>query len=298
VAVSEGKVGEVAENAEAIEAWDGVLFDRWVKYRHIFVNGLAAHGEEALRLHPPQPGDRVVDLGCGLGDTTVRIAELVGPDGECVGVDSGARFIEQAREEAAKEDVENASFEVADVEAEVPGSDYDRAFSRMGTMFFNNPVAALRNVRAVLKPGGTLSMVVWRQKPDNDWVHRAELIAQRYLSHPDETNEPTCGPGPFSMANADTTSGILRSAGYEEIALTRCDLPIFVGKDADEAIEVAVALGPAAELIRINEERGEELRPKIEAEIRDEVMSGFERPDGTIWGGASTWIVSARVPAA
>ena len=97
------------------------------------------------------------------------------------------------------------------------------AFSRMGTMFFANPVAALRNVREALLPAGRLAMVVWRSKIENDWVYRAQAITERFVTKPDEYDEPTCGPGPFSMANADTTSGILLSAGFKEV---RCDAMI------------------------------------------------------------------------
>src|ERR1700752_3749485 len=87
-------------NAEAIQAWDGPLFDRWIKFRHIVTTGLGVHGDAALELLPPQPGQRVLDIGCGLGDTTQQIAALVGPDGEAVGVDAGANFIEAATREA------------------------------------------------------------------------------------------------------------------------------------------------------------------------------------------------------
>ena len=98
------------------------------------------------------------------------------------------------------------------------------------------------------------------------------------------------------MANADTTSGILKSAGYEEISLTRCDKPILLGETLDQAIDLVTAIGPAGELIRVNEERGEEARPQIEAALREEFAPG-ERGDG-VWGEASTWIVSATAPAA
>jgi SAM-dependent methyltransferase len=283
-------------NSEAIEAWDGVLFDRFVQFRKILVDGLGAHGEEALRLFPPAPGERAIDLGCGFGDTTQRIAAMVGPGGEAFGVDASPRFIAKASEEAKEAGLANCSFAVADIEASVPGEDFDRAFSRMGTMFFANPVAAMRNVRAALKPGGLLCMVVWRAKAENPYFHRAEQIAERWLSHPEQTDEPTCGPGPFSMANADTTSGILKSAGYEEIALTRCDKPILLGETLDQAIDLVTAIGPAGELIRVNEERGEAARPEIEAALREEFAPGV-RDDG-VWGEASTWIVTAKAPTA
>lgn len=283
-------------NSEAIEAWDGVLFDRFVQFRKVLVDGLGAHGEEGLRLFPPQPGERVIDLGCGFGDTTQRIAGMVGPGGEALGVDVSPRFIAKASEEVEEAGLGNCSFAVADLEAAVPGEGFDRAFSRMGTMFFANPGAAMRNVRAALRPGGLLCMVVWRSKEENPYFQRAEQIAERWLSHPNQTEEPTCGPGPFSMANADTTSGILKSAGYEEIALTRCDKPILLGETLGQAIDLVTAIGPAGELIRVNEERGEAARPQIEVALREEFAPG-EREDG-VWGEASTWIVTAKAPSA
>src|SRR3954467_3979649 len=213
-------------NAEAIEAWDGPLFDRFFRYREIFTTGLGAHGERALELSPPQEGQRVLDIGCGFGDTTQRIAELVWPEGEALGVDAAANFIEAARTEAAEEGVENARFEVRDVQLDDLGGPYDYAFSRMGTMFFANPVAALRNVRGALEPGSRLVMVVWRRREDNDWLFRAQTITEGIVSRPEEYDEPTCGPGPFSMSGADTTTDILVHAGFEDVELHRCDLPI------------------------------------------------------------------------
>jgi SAM-dependent methyltransferase len=281
-------------NAEAIQAWDGPLYDRFVRFRHIVVAGLAIHGEEALRLFPPQPGQRVLDIGCGFGDTTQDIARMVGPEGEAVGVDAAARFIEDAREEAAAAGVENARFEIADVQADDLGGPYDMAFSRMGTMFFANPVAALRNVRSSLVPGGRLVMVVWRRREDNPWMYRAQTIVERIVSRPEEYDEPTCGPGPFSMAGADTTSDILVHAGFADIALRRCDLPILVGNDVDEAMDLVMALGPAGEILRLQGDRAAHLHGKVRDALR-EGLSEFAGPDG-LRAQASTWIVSATSP--
>jgi SAM-dependent methyltransferase len=284
-------------NDEAIEAWNGVLFDRFVKYREIVTSGLGAHGEAALALYPPERGERVLDIGCGFGDTTRRIAGLVGPDGEAVGVDAAERFIEAARGEAEEAGVENARFVVGDVQLTKLEDRFDRAFSRMGTMFFDNPVAALRNVREALDPGAQLTMVVWRRKLDNDWLHRAEVIVERYVTEPDETDEPTCGPGPFSMANADTTSHILLNAGFEEIVFHRTDIEIEIGHDLDHAVDFAMALGPAGEAIRLAGDDAERIRPQIEAALR-EALSEYVKPDGVVRAPASTWIVAARAPAA
>ena len=221
---------EGTANEDAIRAWDGPLYERFVRFRDIVTTGLGAHGEEALRLHPPGPGAKVLDVGCGFGDTTQRIAGLVGPAGEVVGVDAAPRFIQDAICEARDASVANVRFLVADVQVGLGGEKrFDMAFSRFGTMFFASPVAALRNVRAALVPGGKLVMVVWRRRIDNDWLYRAQTIVEGIVARPEEYDEPTCGPGPFSMADADTTSDILTHAGFSDITLHRYDLPIVIG---------------------------------------------------------------------
>jgi ubiquinone/menaquinone biosynthesis C-methylase UbiE len=282
-------------NAEAIEAWDGPLFDRFVRFRHIVTSGLGAHGEEALRLVPPQPGQRVLDIGCGFGDTTQRIAGLVGPEGEAVGVDAAQRFIELARTETEEARVSNARFIVGDVETISFEDRFDLAFSRMGVMFFANPAAALRNVRKALVPGGKLAMAVWRRKLDNDWMYRAQQIVEQIVQKPEEHDQPTCGPGPFSMADADTTSAILLSAGFTAVGFRRCDLPILVGNDIDEAIDLVMSLGPAGEILRLAGDDAAHLHGEVDAALR-EGLAEFQGEDG-IRAPASTWIVTATAPA-
>jgi ubiquinone/menaquinone biosynthesis C-methylase UbiE len=272
-----------------------VLFDRFVQFRDIVTAGLGAHGEAALRIHPPQPGERALDIGCGFGDTSQRIAGLVGEEGSVLGVDVAERFIETARAEAEEAVVDNVDFMVADVEVTEFDDSFDYAFARFGTMFFANPVAAMRNVRKGLAPGGRLCMVVWRRKLDNEWLHRAERVVEEFVQEPEESDEPTCGPGPFSMADADTTSHILLNAGFEDVALRRCDIPIQIGRDLDQAVELVMALGPAGEVIRLAGADAERIRPQIEAALR-EALAEFEGPSG-VSAGASTWIVSAKAPA-
>jgi ubiquinone/menaquinone biosynthesis C-methylase UbiE len=293
---AESRWGEGA-NAEAITAWDGPLFDRFLKFRHVLTAGLGAHGEEALRLNPPQPGQRVLDIGCGFGDTTQRIAGLVGPSGEAVGIDAAARFVEAAQAEADEAGVANASFATADVQTDPLGEGFDGVFSRMGTMFFANPVVALRNVRAALVPGGWLSMVVWRRREDNHWLYRAQRIVEGFLSKPEEYDDPTCGPGPFSMSGADTTSDILLHAGFTDVSLRRCDLPILMGRDVDEAVDLVMSLGPAGETLRLAGESAAHLHGDIDAALR-EALGEYTRPNGEVWAPASTWIVTASAPAA
>lgn len=284
--------GAAVANEETIRAWNGVLFDRFLQFRDIVTTGLGAHGAAALAWQGPAVGDRVLDLGCGFGDTTRRLADMVGPDGHVLGVDVAERFIELARAESPAKNVE---FIVADVQATKFTQTFDYAFSRFGTMFFANPVVALRNVREALVPGGRLCSVVWRRKLDNEWLHRAEQVVEGYVTEPEETDEPTCGPGPFSMAGADTTTDILGGAGFEDITLRRCDIEIRIGRDLDHAVEFMMALGPAGEAIRLAGEAAERVRPDIERALR-EALAEFAGPDG-VRAAASTWLIHARAPA-
>ncbi len=282
-----------AENLEAQEAWNGVLFDRFVQYRHIVIDGLAPHGDEAMRVAPPRRGDRVLDIGCGFGDTTRELARLVGQEGSAFGVDIAPRFVAIAESEAALAAVGNVRFAVHDVQMTTFDETFDYAFSRFGIMFFDNPVWALRNVHAALEPSGRLCAVVWRRRIDNPWMYKAEVVVKPLLEPEEDANEPRCGPGPFSMADADTVTGQLLSAGFDEIALRRCDRNLTFGRTLDEAIEMNLALGPAAEALRLAGEGGAALRPHLEELLRG-ALAEFVQEDGSVAAQASTWIVTAR----
>jgi ubiquinone/menaquinone biosynthesis C-methylase UbiE len=292
----ESGVRVVEDNVEATEAWNGPLYEVWIKYRDLVADGLRGHSDNAIQLLPPAQGDRVLDIGCGLGDTTTQLAEMVGEAGHAHGVDVAERMIETAIAEARESGAGNVSYAVQDVETEPFDREFDYAFSRLGTMFFANPVAALRNVRQALSPDGVLNMVVWRRKLDNDVMHRAELVVAEFLEEPEESDVPKCGPGPFSMANADTVTDVLVHAGFGEIRLTRQDLPYRIGNDLDQAVEFNTDLGPAAEVLRAWGDRIDEIRPKIEADLH-EALTDFVQEDGSVVAPASTWAISAR-PAA
>lgn len=283
-------------NDIVIAAWNTVLFDKFCRFKHLLIDGLSAHSNEALARHDHPDGARVLDVGCGFGDSTRRIARRVGPRGEAVGIDCAENFIKTAREEARQADIPNASFFVADVQAEDLRGPYDFAFSRFGTMFFMMPGAAMRNIRKALKPGGELTMIVWRNREENPWLHDAELRVREIVpvvAHED-TDQVHCGPGPFSMAGPDMVSSMLRSAGYDRIGFERFDSDICIGKDLGEAIEFAMALGPAGEIIRLAGEDGERCKPKVTAALR-ETLAPYSRDDG-VWAPSSTWFVTARNP--
>jgi SAM-dependent methyltransferase len=276
------------ENEESQRAWDGVLFDRFVEYRHLLVTSLAQHGTAAMRRFPPAKGARVLDIGCGFGDSTLQLAELVGAEGSALGVDISPRFIEAAREENR---VPNVRFEVMDVQASQFGDEFDYAFSRFGTMFFASPVAALRNVRAALADDGRLVMVVWRRREDNPWMYVAEQLVKPLIEIPEDTDEARCGPGPFSMAGPDTVSAQLQAAGFDEISFLRLDLLNKLGDSLDEAIEMNLALGPAAEAVRLAGDEGESMKPYLRDLLRP-ALEQFVTDDG-VWAMSSVWVVTA-----
>lgn len=284
-------------NTIPIEAWNTVLFEKFCRFRYVLTQGLSGHSDELFRRKPYRRGTRVLDVGCGFGDTTQRIAALVNRGGEAIGVDCAPKFIDIATREAADASVKNASFFVADAQSGNLRGPYDHVFSRFGTMFFNLPVPALRNIRRALVPGGELSMIVWRRREENPWLHEAEIRVKQIVpmvSH-EETKEVHCGPGPFSMASADMVSDLLRGAGYEHISFTRYDTDVCIGQTLDDAVEFALALGPAGEMIRLAGEAGEKCKGEVIAALR-ETLSPHRRTDG-VWAGSSTWFVTARNPA-
>lgn len=286
-----------AANEEAVRAWDTVLYERWKKNREVFVGALEEITEKTLDRCPPPEGGRCIDIGCGFGDTTQRLAELVGPGGFALGIDSSPEFIEDARREAAAAGVDNIEFGVADAQTAQWEPCHDYAFSRMGTQFFAAPVPAMRAIRGALKGGGRLNKICWRRKEESPLWAETEQVVQRFLSRPAEYEADTCGPGPFSLGNPETTRGILAAAGFDEIELHRCDFDYFMGADMDEAIEALLAIGPGAELIRLNGEYGESRRPEI-AEALAGHYAAWQQPDGSIVSRGSVWNVTARNPAA
>lgn len=286
------------DNDIVIEAWNTVLFDKFVRFKHLLITGLASHSDKVFSrgLHPK--GARVLDVGCGFGDSTLRIANAVGPSGQAVGVDCAERFIRAAEQEAKSAGVRNASFFKADVQTDDLRGPYDQAFARFGTMFFMMPGAAMRTIRRALKPGGTLMQIVWRKREDNPWLHDAELRVREIVpvvSHED-TTEVHCGPGPFSMSGPDMVSAMLKAAGFEGITFERFDTDICIGRNLDDAVEFAMALGPAGEIIRLAGVEGEKRKPQVVAALRD-TLSVYARADG-VWAPSSTWFISARNPVA
>ncbi len=282
------------EDSDFVQFWNTVLAPKFIKFKHILVDGLTQHSEAVFPNLPVKTGDRVLDVGCGFGDTAIQLAQRAGPTGEVVGVDCCDAFLEYAENDARSRGVENISFARADAEIALPTEEFDFVFARFGTMFFANPVAGLRNMRKALKPGGKMVHIVWRNRADNPWLSMAKDVVLEFLPQPGE-DALTCGPGPFSMSNEETVSLMMKSAGYENVDLTRVDAPVLVGKDVRDAIAFQLAIGPAGEVFREAGEEAEAKREQIESAMADAINKQKVSTDGIVMD-SSSWVITATNP--
>lgn len=287
-------MSQTAESGnEFVDFWNEILVPKFIRFRHVLVDGLTHHSARVFPGLPVREGDRALDVGCGFGDTAVQLAERVGPSGFVTGMDCCEAFIAYGREEAKEKGLGNVEFIDADVQAYPFKPEYDFCFSRFGTQFFENPVAALRNMRTSLKPGGTMTMIVWRTIGDNPWLGVPKDIVLGFLPPPGD-DARSCGPGPFSMADQEMVTKQLEIAGYEDIEFERIDAPLLVGNDPDDAVAFQLALGPAGEVYREAGEQAEQRHDDIVAALKKE-LGRYETAEGVIMD-SSSWKISARNP--
>ena len=279
---------------EFVDFWNEILVPKFVKYRHIIVGGLTHHSAQVLPKLEVKEGDRVVDVGCGFGDTAIEFARKVGPEGSVLAVDCCEGFLKFGREDAAAEGIGNVTFLEADVQTYPFEPVHDFCFSRFGTQFFENPVWGLRNMRKSLKAGGIMTMIVWRDIADNPWLGLPKQIVAQFLPPPGE-DARSCGPGPFSMADEGVVTKQLEIAGYTDISFERIDAPLMVGDDLDDAIAFQLALGPAGEVYREAGELAEQRHEEITEALRAE-LANYLTHEGVVMQ-SSSWKVTARNPA-
>lgn len=283
-----------SESTEFVDFWNEVLVPKFTKYRHILVGGLTHHSERVFPALAVGERDKAVDVGCGFGDTAILLAKRVGPSGSVLGIDCCDAFLAHGRNDAAAAGITNIKFVVADVQSYPFEAEHDFCFSRFGTQFFENPVAGLRSMRNSLKPGGVMTMIVWRTIDDNPWLGLPKEIVLRYLPAPGD-DARTCGPGPFSMANQEMVTKQLEIAGYTDIDFTRIDAPLMVGNTLDDAVGFQIALGPAGEVYREAGDEAVQRHDEIDTALKSELKK-YETDEGIVMD-SSSWMISARNPA-
>ena len=282
------------EDSQFVRFWNEVLAAKFIRFKHILVGGLSRHSEAVFPTLPVRPGDHVLDVGCGFGDTAIRLAELVGPTGRVVGVDCCEAFLDHARAEVRTRGLTNVCFVRADAETALPTNQFDFVFARFGTMFFANPVAGMRNMRKALRPGGRMVHIVWRDRTDNPWLSMAKDVVLRFLPEPGQDAQ-SCGPGPFSMADEAMVRKMMEIAGYDGIEFRRVDAPVFIGRDVQDAIAFQLAIGPAGEVFREAGPAAEQKRDQIEAALAQAIGRQKISADGIVMA-SSSWVITARNP--
>jgi ubiquinone/menaquinone biosynthesis C-methylase UbiE len=279
---------------EYVEFWNDTLAEKFDRFREILMNGLSYHSDRPLGELAVPEGSRILDVGCGWGDTAISLARKTGPDGYVLGIDCVDQFLEKGRQDSAAAGLENIGFVAADVETYPFNAEFDLCFSRFGMMFFNSPVAAMRNIHRALKPGGRLMFIVWRCPEDNPWLKLPRDIVLQFLPEPGE-DARTCGPGPFSMSNPEVVTRQLEIAGFQNIGFDREDGPVTVGNSIANAIDFQLALGPAGEVYREAGDAAEARRSEIEQALGNCLADYLS--DGNVVMPSSSWVVTATKPA-
>jgi len=272
------------------EYWNSAATRAWSERHDVIDRQFAALTQVVLDLAAPQPGERVIDIGCGSGTTVLALAARVGPHGFVLGADLSEPSVQRARERIAQAGLGQAEVAVADVSTHAfAAGSFDLAFSRFGVMFFADPTAAFANVRKALKPGGRLTLAVFRSARENAWV-TAPLDAVRHLVTATAPPDPDA-PGQFAWADAARVHRILAGAGFRDVDLTPHD-PMFAlagHGGAAEAADFAMLFGPVR---RATAEASAAQRQAV----RSSLQAFFERhdsPRGIVLPGA-IWIVRAR----
>jgi SAM-dependent methyltransferase len=279
------KAVEVApSNVEQLRAWDGDEGDYWTEHADHFDRALAAYRDRFAAAAGVQVADRVLDIGCGTGETT-RDAARTATAGSAVGIDLSSRMIELARRRAADEGLTSVNFEQVDAQIHpFEREAFDVAISRTGAMFFGDVVAAFTNIGRALRPGGRVALLTWQPVTENIWIREftEALSAGRDLSEP-----PPDAPGPFSLSDPDRVHALLNAAGFVDVELDAAHEDMWFGTDADDAY--AFLRGFFAWLL-------EGLHGASRARALDALratVTAHETDEGVVYASAA-WIITAR----
>lgn len=276
-------------NAAQIEFWNGPTGQRWTRLAKQIEDNLRPFTDELIRGLAPTPGERIVDVGCGAGDTTLSLAERVQGHGFVLGVDISRPMLQRATARAAN----TPEYPVRFVEADAAGHAFERGafdalFSRFGVMFFADPAAAFANMRRALKPGGRLAFACWRDRRDNPWVTLPVAAARKHLAElppapgPDE-------PGPFAFADSARIQRILTSAGFAGIQCEKFDPLLVYGDGTRAAADYLTQMGPIGSVLQ---DHPEAMRQQVADTLA--AMLEEKRETGPLRLAAAAWIVTAR----
>jgi SAM-dependent methyltransferase len=270
-------------NTDQGRAWDGEEGAYWATHADHFDRALAAYHDRLLATADIAADERVLDVGCGTGQTT-RDAACAASDGGALGVDLSAQMIETARGLALAQGIANATFRQADAQIyPFRASAFDVAISRTGTMFFGDPTAAFSNLARTLRAGGRLTMLVWQGPERNEWIRELS----RALAAGRELPAPAIGaPGPFAQASPDTTRSVLTAAGFSDTEFEGLTRPMWFGRDAQDSH--AFVLGLMGWMLQGLDKAGH----RLAVENLHSTVTAHETSRGVLFDSA-TWLIRA-----
>jgi len=276
-------------NAAQIEYWNEVTGPKWAALGDLIDAQIGPLGCTAMDRAPVVPGERVIDVGCGCGHTSLELSRRVGAEGHVLGIDISAPMLGRAHELARG--VENVSLLEADAQThafEAGGADL--VFSRFGVMFFDDPTAAFANLRAALRPGGRLAFVCWQGLDRNPWLALPLATVAKHVELP--TPPAPEAPGPFAFSDDGRVRSILSAAGWGDPRAESLNRKLSLGgtRDLSESAKFALQLGPAAAVLR-------DAEPEARASVANAILDAL-RPHWSEERGveldAAAWIVTAE----
>jgi SAM-dependent methyltransferase len=249
----------------------------WADHYELLDLQLAPLGLRAIEALSPKPGEAIVDVGCGAGQTVLQLAHRVGADGRVIGVDIAPSLLNLARRRA--EGLSRISFIAGDARRlDLPEHSIDGFFSRFGVMALADPIGAFSNFRRIMRPSGRLAFVCWRSLIENE----LDLLPLRAAGL-----EAMVDPTPFSFDDPDRVRTILEAAGFRRIDIEAYDEPVSSG-DLDATAAVLLSVGPLGKILRENPELLPEAEPRLRAAL------GARGPRSHVALTAATWIVTAQ----
>jgi SAM-dependent methyltransferase len=275
-------------NREQFEAWNGEMGQRWVAEADRRDAVLSPIADLLLDHAAITPGERVLDIGCGCGATTITAAQATGPTGAVTGVDLSAPMLRVARDRTKPPPDDPISFVQADVQTDPLAGRFDVAISRFGTMFFSDPIAAFTNIAEHLDPGGRLCIVTWQPLAANDWLIVPGAALLEFGNLP--AGADPGAPGMFAQSDPATIEDQLVTAGFAEVAVIQAGVPLNLGRSVNDAVDYLADSGPGRAILdTIPSGRYDEA---IRA-VRD-VLTPHHIPDRGVILGAAVWITTSR----
>jgi len=271
------------------EDWAGEMGARWLAGIDRFESMIAPIGAALQARAGFMAGERVLDLGCGGGATSLAIARSVGPTGSVTGIDISPALVAKARERAEVAGARNVTFECVDAALYRPDAVFDRMVSRFGSMFFPRPVEAFSSLHGCLRPGGRIDLAVWGPPRENPWMMEMIGVLRRHIEVPPAVPR---APGPFAFEDTDYLTGILTEAGFEEVDIVACQglQPIGgTGASPEEAVSFAMSSLAAG---RMMEDRDETLRLRVREDLQAVFARHHVEGQGVMMSGKA-WLVTA-----